>query len=255
MSPDDYAYTNRLRNVHPGEKLTFTLTTMAIGFITNLYLSGAIIILMGSVSILIAGVPAKVYTKLLMLPTSFLMMSLLSILISFGEPENALLLIPLMGTNLAITLNSLRLAIQLLFKSVSMVSCLYFLSLTTPITDLIPVLRGLKVPGLFLELMLIIYRYLFVLSKTARDIYTSQAARLGDRSFKSTLTSLGMLVSALFLKAHHDAQRLYTSLLARGYDGDLKVMERHFPVSRRNLMWIGIIDALLLIIAVKTGGN
>ena len=42
--------------------------------------------------------------------------------------------------------------------ALSAVSCLYFLSLNTTMTDILEVLRKLHVPALLIELMLLIYR-------------------------------------------------------------------------------------------------
>jgi cobalt/nickel transport system permease protein len=255
MPLDDYAYSNHLRDIHPGEKLAFTLITMGISFIPNLYANGATIFLMACISIFIAGVPAKAYIKLLALPLAFLTMGLLSLVISIGTTESALVTVPFFGTTAAITQSNLKLAVHMFFKSMAMVSCLYFLSATTPILDVIQLLRRLKVPALFLELMLIIYRYIFVLSKAAENIYTSQSSRLGHRTFKASLSSLGKLVSSLFIKSFTDAQKLYISLVARGYDGDLKVLEGEFSISAKRLLLMGFVDTILLLIAIKTGGS
>lgn len=255
MLLDNYAYSNRLKDVHPGEKLFFALITMAIGFIPSIYSSALIIIMMAVLVVIVAEIPPKVYMKLMLIPLFFLGMSLLTLLISFGiEPETAWIVFPLFSTNMGITYESLEMAGFIFLRSMALVSCLYFISLTTPILDLIAILKKMKVPSVFIDLMLLIYRYLFVLTSTANNIYISQDSRLGYSSLRRSINSLGRLISGLFIKSCSDAQKLYLALSSRGYDGDLNVLEQSYSVSCRNILMIIATDFALLFIALKTGG-
>ena len=51
-------------------------------------------------------------------------------------------------------------------------SCLYFLALSTPMTDILNELRKLRIPALLLELMMLTYRFIFVLLEIASSILT-----------------------------------------------------------------------------------
>ena len=74
-------------------------------------------------------------------------------------------------------------AVQIFCTAFGAVSCLYFLSLSTPMTDLIAVLERLHCPSLFIELMLLIYRFLFVLAELASSISTAQKHGLATGIF------------------------------------------------------------------------
>jgi cobalt/nickel transport system permease protein len=59
---------------------------------------------------------------------------------------------------------------------------------------------------------------------TADEIYISQSSRWGYASLKNSIKSLGQLTAALFVKALHRSQTLFTALSSRGYTGQLNVL-------------------------------
>ena len=77
--------------------------------------------------------------------------------------------------------------------AMSAVSSMYFLAVSTPVTDVLGVLRKIRVPSLFLELMLLIYRFIFVLLGTAEGIMTAQKCRMGNRDLRTGIRSFGMM--------------------------------------------------------------
>lgn len=255
MLLDSLVYKSGLKDVHPGEKLIFALITMCIGFIPSVYSGGLIILLMAGTITIKGKIPPKTYLHLIFLPLAFLGMSILPIVINFGaSAEQSLIYFPFFQTAIGITYSGLKQAGFLFVRSMALVSCLYFISLTTPILDIIALLKKLNVPGVLLDLMLLIYRQLFIVLDTAESIYTAQNARLGYANFKASLNSLGKLVSYLITKSFSDAGRLYTALVSRGYDGELKVLDSNYRFSVKNLLLIAAIDTALLVIALKTGG-
>lgn len=256
MLLDSFAYSSRLKDIYPGEKLIFSLLTMVIGFILSVHSDGLIILIMAAAVIIKGGVPAKTYFRLMLFPLVFLGMSLLPILINIGVGgSNTLLYVPFFKTTVGITYNSLVKAGLLFMRSMALVSCLYFISLTTPILDIIAMLKKLKVPNILLDLMLLIYRQLFVIMSTAERIYVAQNTRLGYATFTSGLNSLGRLVSCLIIQSFSDAEKLYTALVSRGYEGELRVLEPRYQLSIKNLTLIAAIETALLVIALKTGGT
>jgi len=254
---DQYAYSNRLRVVHPGEKFTFAILTMVIclgspSMVTPL----VIVFLMAGTVIFRAGIPWRIYLKLMSLPASFLVIGVATVALSISRhPQNMLYGITLGGVAIGVAADDLGTAANLFCKSLGAVSCLYFLSLTTPMVEFMLVLRRLGLPSLLIELMSLIYRFIFVLLKTADDIYTAQSSRLGYISCKRSYLSLGQLAANLFIKAYTSSQILYTTLSSRCYTGELKVLETHYPVSRKNIIVMAIVDLLLALITLSDGGG
>lgn len=55
---------------------------------------------------------------------------------------------------------------NLVLKALGAVSALYMMTLTTPLSEIIAVLRKAHVPKLIIELMNMIYRYIFIMIDT-----------------------------------------------------------------------------------------
>ncbi|MHB1420520.1 MAG: cobalt ECF transporter T component CbiQ [Bacillota bacterium] len=251
---DAFAYTNRLRYVNPAEKTVFALLTLFIclGF-SSLLVSGIVIVMMSIVTIYLAGIPVKVYSKLLLLPLSFLLVGVLTIIVSIGTnglAANAgdwLIKVTVAGRVLGVTQLKLIFGAGILGKSLGSVSCLYFLSLTTPMVELASIMRKLKFPVIFVELLELMYRFIFVLQKTSTDIFISQASRWGYSSTKNSMKSLGQLTAALFIRSLYRSQALYIALSARGYTDKLNVLGPEYEISINNIIFIVIINSALII--------
>lgn len=247
---DKYAYSNSLRRLHPVEKFFFALSTMIICLIANsLTVSVIVVFLMSGVAVRMGKIPLRFYLKLMLIPTSFLTVGIITIAINIVDDLNKLLWgWQIFNITIGITTQSLHDAIKLLLRSLAAISCLYFLSLTTPSVEIISILRKLKFPELFLDLMSLVYRFLFVLLEAAEKIYTSQTVRLGYVDLKRGYRSLGQLVVNLFIQSCRRSMDLYTALEARGYNGKFKVLEQEYRFSKKSLLIIFITEVLLIII-------
>ena len=140
-------------------------------------------------------------------------------------------------------------ALQLIFTALASVSCLYFLSMTTPMPDILNVLHKLRCPRLLGELMLLIYRYIFVLLDTAGKIRISQLSRLGNRDYGTALKSFGAMGSVLMIRAVTRSKALYDAMEARCYDGTIQVLSEENPPEKRDIILIILFECFLLVIA------
>lgn len=235
MDIDRYAYLSRLKGTDPSQKLFFSALTLGVCLWSgSMAISVAILVLMGGLTVLKGGTPLRFFIRLLLVPMSFLLVGVLTIAVNFsGNQEMYLVGLPLAGAYLGITREGLREAAELFLKALGAVSCLYYLSLSTPMVDLLSALRRLKVPKLLVELMSLVYRFIFVLLETVHTILTSQNSRLGYSSLAAGYRSLGKLASSLFLRAYKRSDEIYTALEARGYEGELNVLEEPYERSWR----------------------
>ncbi|MEW6662149.1 MAG: cobalt ECF transporter T component CbiQ [Bacillota bacterium] len=254
---DQYAYANRLLHVHPAEKFLFAVATMAVCLFSRSPVTFlAVIVLMAGVTTLGAGIPGRFFANLMLVPATFLVAGVATIVISLDKnPVGFIYAITLGEHVVGVRSQDLMIATNLFFKSLGAVSCLYFLSLTTPMVEIIALLRRLKVPALFVELMTLIYRFIFVLMETAERTHISQASRLGYSSLKNSYVSLSRLSSTLFLRSYHRSHAMFTALLSRRYDGQLNVLESTYSLSKKNLAFIAVAELLLIALAWYTGGG
>ena len=226
MGTDRYAYQSRLRRVSPLPKLLLTVVALVICLCCDSVAVGiATLILMGVLITALGGLSLGVYLLFSNVPWISLAMGSLPL---GGGPSPAgtavVAAIPVGDSLWGFTADGLWLGGRIFCKALGAVGCMYFLALNTPVTDLTMALGKLHVPKLLVELMELIYRFIFVLAETAANIRTAQDSRLGYRGFRRSVSSLGMLSSMVFLRAWRKAERIYTALESRGYTGSLTTL-------------------------------
>lgn len=224
---DNWAYINQLNKVHPLEKSLISIVTMLIVLLLEKpLLHITVLFVMMIVTLIGAGIPYKVYFKYFSIPLLFIIAAIASVAIEVSEsPEQLLYRFQIFHVFFGITTNSLSIALRLFFRSLAALSCLYFLAFTTPMQDIIYLLERIYCPKIVTEIMVLMYRFVFIFMNTARTIYYAQSTRLGYSGLKRGLKSFSILSSVLFLKAYLQSKALYQATLSRGYQGSFYSLE------------------------------
>ncbi|MCR4442787.1 MAG: cobalt ECF transporter T component CbiQ [Peptococcaceae bacterium] len=248
---EQYAYAGKLRGVHPLEKFSFAVVTMTLGLAVNrpeIYV--IITVLMLGVLVGKAGIPGAVVLKMLLVPLAFLLPGAAAVSLSVGPAEGETLWqFSVAGCKVGFTAAGLSLAGHTVLKSLGSVSCLYFLAFTTPVTELVYVLKLLRFPGIIVELVVLIYRFIFIFMESAWQLYVAQSARWGYSSFRRSLASMGVLLANIWAKAFLRAGRVLTGLNSRCYDGKLGFIDAPYVFSLRNIIFIVLLEGVLLLLA------
>jgi cobalt/nickel transport system permease protein len=254
---DQYAYTNKLNDVHPVEKTLFSMLTMGVAIVSNRFAIHILIILLMFIStVIIARIPIKVYTKLILIPLAFLIIGVIPIIFTVSSYDSSFIYsIKISNLYLGITKSGIESGFIVCLRSIATITCLYFMSLTTPLLEVIQLLRKLKLPKSIIEIMTLIYRFIFVLLESAVVIHNSQSSRLGYSSVGNSFKSMGKLTSMVFIKAYNNSQSLYQSLVSRGYNGDLNVISREYSYSIRNICLIFAVEILFIVLVFLMGSS
>ncbi len=252
ISIDSVAYMSKLKKMEPRQKLAFALVTLGTCIWADyVIVSVAVIFIMGFTTVCRGGVPLRTFLRLFTVPMSFLLLSVITIAVNVSElPELLLISIPLSGKWIGVTRHGLHEAAGLFLKALGAVSCLYFLSLNTPMVDVLAALRKLKAPKLLVELMGLVYRFIFVLLETSNTIITAQNARLGYTRLSTGYHALGMLASSLFIRTYKRSDELYTALESRGYDGELNVLEEPYDSSLTGCAAAAAVNTVLILASI-----
>lgn len=226
MGTDRYAYQSRLRRVSPMPKLLLTVVTLVVCLCCSSVAVGLFtLVLMGVLITALGGLSPRVYLHFLKVPLVFLVIGCITIVAgSYPAGTEVVAAIPVGERLWGFTADGLHLGGQIFCKAMGTIGCMYFLALNTPVTDLTMALEKLHVPRLLVELMELIYRFIFVLAETASNIRLAQESRLGYQGFRRSVRSLGELSSMVFLRAWRKAQSIYTALESRGYTGSLTTL-------------------------------
>lgn len=233
---DKLCYHSKLRYESPGVKLSFSLITLAACVANrSAVLSLVILVIMGMLTVVRGGIPFSRYLKLMTVPLVFLLMSTLAIAFDFGF------------WYITCSAASVYYAANLVITALAAVSCLYFLSLTTPMTDILAVLSAMHMPRTIIELMLLIYRFIFLLLEIADAVQVSQYSRLGNRDYKTSIKSFSALCSILMIRAVTRSRVLYQAMEARCYDGTFRFLNEAKRASKKNKVLLTLYGLAFLI--------
>lgn len=229
---DRYAYNNRIRRLDPAVKAGFSLAVILVclGF-DRPVVSIAALILNILLSVSLAGLPLGSFLKILTGEAAFLVLSIISIAVSFVHPPTAESA-SIFPVKLLMTRDSVLNALNLLLRTLACVSAMNFLSMTTPIVDLIDLARRLRVPEIIIDLMTLIYRFIFTLFDCLERMIAAKESRLGFRSFRTAFRSAGEIAANLFLETYRKSQKLQLSLDSRCWDGTFRVIPQTYAPIR-----------------------
>jgi cobalt/nickel transport system permease protein len=97
------------------------------------------------------------------------------------------------------------------------------LGATTTFPAVLHGLEAMRVPKLFVLIAGFMYRYLFVVVDEALRMRSALTARAYRPRHLLQSTAIGKVVSSLFLRSYTRGERVYLSMLARGYRGSMPV--------------------------------
>ncbi|MEG0014461.1 MAG: cobalt ECF transporter T component CbiQ [Cellulosilyticaceae bacterium] len=248
---DKYAYYSQLRFINPQQKVLFVLITLGIClFADSILLFVVITLFMGYLTVCKGKTPLLLFCKLMCIPLTFLVLSIIAVIFQITKQEELLIYSFSLGSiHIGVTTASLLSGKILFFKVLASVSCLYTLCLSTPMTDIFMVLEHIKCPSFLIEIMSLIYRFIFILIDTAYTMQNAQASRLGYRSFRTSLKSLGLLFSTLLIRSLKINDNLYIALESRGYHNNLKVLNdtAYYTISYFKILGTTLLFIILLL--------
>jgi len=182
---------------------------------------GAFLVLVwGSVAWSRVGLGLVFRRSLLALP--FVLIALPTI---FTKPGSEMFELNVLLGHLTATREGLEFFGSVLLKSWASVTAAALLTATAPPFRLLEALRTLKVPAVLVAIVMLMYRYLFVLVDEAQRLLRARSARsasVGPHSGGSILWRgqvTGRMAGSLFIRTLDRGERIYLAMLARGYDG------------------------------------
>lgn len=203
-----------------------------------------IALILAAISVFGAGIPATRYLRIAAPTLFFLMASTLSLLVTLDFGSS------LSTVSLHLAKSEFPRIAQVCCRSLACLSALLFLALTTPLSDVISLLRRCRVPDTLLDLMTLCYRTLFVLSEAVHETITAQSARLGYATLTLSIRSLGGLVSNLVVQVWQRSLALHLAAQARNNTGALRFLESSYSHSRRNIAIAASAGGLIVLLAV-----
>ncbi|WP_180982605.1 cobalt ECF transporter T component CbiQ [Methylocella silvestris] len=213
MSPiDREAHLNRWRSKPLAEKALLALGMLVIA----LALKPAVAVLVASAMTAVTLVGARVSPRLwlgcMTAPLGFLAVGVVTLALRID------------AQGIGLAPGGFVEAGALVARSIAGLTCMLFLALTTPASDLVGGLGRLGLPSEIVDLALLMYRFLFILGDSAAAMNAAQAARLGHATARQRVTSAGLIAANLLPRAIDRARRMEIALASRGWRGEMRVL-------------------------------
>jgi cobalt/nickel transport system permease protein len=191
------------------------------------------------------GLDLHDYLSLLSVPVSFLLISALALLFNYGEVASGVINLPVFQGYLFVSQSSQLRTGLVLSKALGALSCLYLLSLSTPMSEIISVLRKAHIPDVVIELMYLIYRYTFVLFEMYRSMKDAAKSRLGFVNFSISVKTTGKIYSNLLARSYQKAMNNFDAMESRCYTGEIRFLEHEKKISL--MQYIAAVSLVVII--------
>jgi cobalt/nickel transport system permease protein len=230
---DVLAQISRLKNINPTLKFWTLLALMIICVASqNPYTGLFLLLAMFLFAVFVSGVSVHHSLQIMVLPIAFLLIGGFALLFELTSGPTGVLNIPVFdwGWWLSVSEKAQLQTALVLSRAFGAVSCLCVLSITTPMPDIIGVLRRARCPDLIIDLMYLIYRYIFILLSLHHEMYNAAKSRLGFRGFRASLRATGSIYANLLARSYQFAGRNYDAMESRCYETGIRFLENRSKV-------------------------
>jgi len=226
FSIDFYAYASKIRHWNATFKVSLSVLTLILCILLdNPYVSVAVIIAMAYLTVVKGEISLTEYLSILAIPIAFILLGTFTIAIDFSKQPMGQYNLYLGFGYVFTSQAKLKTVVFLIVKVFAAISALQMMTLSTPSSEIIYVLKKAHVPKLIIELMSLIYRYIFILMDVYTKMKNSAQSRQGYCDFKTSYYTFGSIASNMLVISLKKANAYYDAMEARCYDGDLTFLE------------------------------
>ena len=248
-SIDFYAYASKIREWNAAYKVYLSILILILCIVLdNPYVSVAVIIAMAYVTVIKGQLLLIEYLSILTIPITFILLSTFTIAIDFSRQPIGQYNLYLGFCYVFTSTAQLKKMIFLILKIFAAISALQMMTLSTPASEIIYVLRKAHVPNIIVELMILIYRYIFILMDVSVKMKNSAKARHGYCDFKTSCYTFGSIASNMLIISLKKANAYYDAMEARGYDGDIVFLEEDKKVEIAQLAVAAVFIIFLILL-------
>jgi len=204
------------KEVDPRAKLLFALSAVITAVLLNSAILLLFLLLLLVTISLLCGIGPKGIAKRLVLTLPF------AGIMALWQPfvRGGTVLFSLYG--LEATAEGSIFGIILLLRVFAAITALGIFTATTSETEIGGALRYIRVPSILVATMLMTLRYISLLDNRRKTIHQAQASRLfvkrgNPAGYRWVLKNLANGMAVLFISSYEQGERVYESMLARGY--------------------------------------
>lgn len=244
---------NALTETDARIKLIGVLFALVLSILSVSPVFPAVLFFVSVVIVMALRLPWKLVCMRFLLPV--VIVCVLGVLQLFMTEGTALFTVPLSPWVLTATREGFLNAVHIGSRVLGGVGMVIVLGVSTPAHDVFGALLWMRAPRAWVEVAMLMYRYIFVLLEITMDMATAQKHRLGYSTTAISLKSAGALAGAVILRAMDQSVKTSEAMLLRGYRGELPV-GRPAPFTFRSGVTTAILCTVLLgLFSALNGGT
>ena len=159
-------------------------------------------------------------------------------LFSIFTPGDTLASFTIMGLHLVVTRQGLSGASLFVMRVVTSVSFAVLLSITTKHFELLRVLRTFRISQVFVMILGMCYRYIYLFMEVIENTYLAIKSRVGPRvDHAKGRRIVAWNIASLWYRSYQLNENIYRAMLSRGYAGE-PVILNDFKSKPKDWIWL-----------------
>ncbi len=236
-----------LQGVDPRAKLGMFLAFVLAASLTSSY---AVLLILYAITLgaaLASRIPTDFFVKRVWLGIPFFA-GIVVIPSIFFVPGDVIFSIALGPITIAPTVQGLMGAILLVMRVGVSVSLAVLLVMTTPWADILKSLRAIRVPQVFVLVLSMTYRYIFLFLHTVNGIFLARKSRLVAKTRGAEQRRwIGGAMGSLMSRSFKMSNDVYAAMIARGFTGEMRAYTT-FAMTWRD--WLLLAGSMAIAIAL-----
>jgi len=207
-------------------------------------------LVMMSLAVFVGRLKLHHYVQIIALPVSFLLIAGIALIVEVSPEPIGVINLPVFGSWLSITETAQERTALVVSRALGAVSCLTLLSVTTPMPDIIGVLRKARCPDLIIDLMYLIYRYIFILLNLSHHMHDAARSRLGFINYRTSIRTTGQIYANLLSRSYNFAGRNFDAMESRLYDTGIRFLEQKHKLTSLEIVIAAAVIIITLFLSI-----
>ena len=248
-----YSYNSKINSWNPHLKFWYSMVLIVLGIIlSNIYISISIVFICGFITIFLGKISLKKYIDFFKVPIIFLLISVAVININFSKNITDFYYFNIGDLYIYTTDENIKKSCILFWRALSGVSSMYMLALSTPLNEIIYVMKKARTPQIIIELMYLVYRFIFIMRDSYKSMRKSIESRLGFRDYRISLLSFGKIISNILIISLRKSNSFYDAMESRCYRGEIRFFIREKKIDKKVIIGIGLSIIYLIVLYIFT---
>ena len=246
---DVLAYSSRMLNWAPLGKLLLVIVVLIANVMTDSVVTAFAVLAIGLVLMAYSTNMRTPFMLAVAIGEAILILIVACGIISInGDPsEPCIWRADFLWLDLYMTADSFNQAWLVMIRAVAGITVMMAFATSTPIPHLAQALRQIRIPDEICEIVVLIYRYAFLLLERMDTMWSAANSRLGFTGFKRSMRTIASIAVGIFTSSMNLADKAQVSLDCRGYRG-------YFPIWNRprkaGVGWVAAAAAVFVLLFV-----